>query len=304
MKRMLIALALTLAALCATPARAQTVNDGTIHLCVDKQNLKLRLASGPGQCRQHEVSLTLPLRGAQGPAGPQGPRGPQGAKGDTGAQGPQGIQGVQGIKGDTGDRGPQGYSIKTYADDGSNFPRGCGPQGGLVLISVDVHGAPAPGSLPQYLCNGAEGPQGLPGAGGGSTELYYTNTNRDFDVDEPEPLAKLTLPEGTFFVSAKVRLSAGLPTDATETPAIFCHLSDGTTVQQTTTRARYVFGRPSEPNEFDMILNLPMTFGTGGGNAFLSCNQTSPRKSFSIVVQTQLWALKLDALHIQQQPEP
>lgn len=113
----------------AQPARATTINSGTvIRACVDRDG-DLRLI-GPGEsCRRHETLVNL--RGPAGPAGPQGPVGPAGPAGAVGPAGPQGSKGDTGDKGDKGDKG----------DPGSDAP---GVAGGADR-------GPAPGAGPAFL---------------------------------------------------------------------------------------------------------------------------------------------------------
>ncbi|MBV9958963.1 MAG: hypothetical protein JO360_11110 [Acidobacteria bacterium] len=116
--------------------------------------------------------VSLGFSGQQGPQGPPGPQGPQGAQGQQGPQGPQGPAGAQGPAGPAGAAGAQGaqgapgYSIKTYPDDGTTYPRGCGTVGGLVLVTVDAQGNQVMGTSPQYVCNGLQGVQGQQGPAG------------------------------------------------------------------------------------------------------------------------------------------
>jgi|SRR5215216_264161 hypothetical protein len=101
--------------------------------------------------------------------GPQGPPGPQGEKGDTGAQGPAGPQGEKGDPGAQGPAGPQG-------ETGAQGPPG--PQG--------EKGDPGP-----------QGPRGPSDA--------YVDKTSGFALDgEFRPVAQLTLPAGTYVVSASM----------------------------------------------------------------------------------------------------
>lgn len=104
-------------------------------------------------------------QGAAGPQGPQGPTGPQGATGAQGSTGPQGATGAQGStgpQGAAGDRGPQGFSVAIAVDD----VNGCAGLGGLKLTLVDAESHVVEGTKPQFVCNGAIGPQGLTGPAG------------------------------------------------------------------------------------------------------------------------------------------
>src|SRR5215831_14292368 len=123
------------------PAQAQTNN--TIYACYDKSATinaprgldclvrgelgDLRRVSSPLDCDpRKEIAISWNVQGPMGPAGPQG------AKGDTGARGPQGVS-----------------PIGTLEPIGPNCQ-----YGGLKY--TDAQGA-------HYVCNGAPGPQGLPG---------------------------------------------------------------------------------------------------------------------------------------------
>ncbi|HEX5747397.1 MAG TPA: collagen-like protein [Archangium sp.] len=94
--------------------------------------------------------------------GAQGPQGIPGAKGDTGATG---------AKGDTGATGAAGARalVKTAAEGlGAN----CATGGIKLEAGVDANGnntldtAEVDAALTRYVCNGAQGPQGIPGAKG------------------------------------------------------------------------------------------------------------------------------------------
>lgn len=112
--------------------------------------------------------------GPDGPAGAQGAAGPQGAvglKGDTGAAGPQGL------KGDAGAAGPQGLKGDTGA---------AGPQG----LKGDT---------------GAAGPQGP----AGPSEAFSVSSPQSVVISPSQnpDLATLTVPAGSYVVSAKLVLS-------------------------------------------------------------------------------------------------
>jgi len=156
----------------AWPAQSQTNN--TIYACYEKNLVintprgfdcvlrgelpgDLRRVSSPVECDpKKEIAVSWNIQGPMGPAGPQGP------KGDTGPRGLQGATGAQGVKGDTGAAGAQG----TPGVKGDKGADGISPIGTLEpmgpncqyggLKYTDAQGA-------QYICNGASGPQGLPG---------------------------------------------------------------------------------------------------------------------------------------------
>ncbi len=75
---------------------------GVIHGCYKKNQLALRVADSPSDCKANEVAISWNQQGPKGdpgligPAGPKGDTGDKGDKGDTGDQGPQGPQGPAG----------------------------------------------------------------------------------------------------------------------------------------------------------------------------------------------------------------
>jgi len=93
--------------------------------------------------------------------GKQGAPGPAGAKGDTGAAGPAGANGDAGA---AGGAGAPGKSVVL-----GNAPASECPEGGT---SVGVEGS----GDAQFVCNGAEGPQGQPWTAGGTLPSGATET--------------------------------------------------------------------------------------------------------------------------------
>lgn len=100
-----------------------------------------------------------------GPQGPAGPTGPTGLTGSTGAQGPAGQAGANGLN----------TIVKTSIEPvGAN----CATGGVKLEYGVDANsnGSLQPGeinaALTQYVCNGAVGPQGPSGSGGGGFTHY------------------------------------------------------------------------------------------------------------------------------------
>ncbi|HEY7003213.1 MAG TPA: collagen-like protein [Gaiellaceae bacterium] len=100
-RRILITLAvLALSGLGVTVAFGVTSSAGTIHGCVNKKTLVLRVVKSATACKSSETHISW---NAQGPQGLEGAMGPQGPSGATGATGPQGIQGVPGAPGQSAD---------------------------------------------------------------------------------------------------------------------------------------------------------------------------------------------------------
>jgi hypothetical protein len=168
--------------------------NGTINFCFQKNVGNLRVANGPGQCRNSETEWDVDpshsgTQGPPGPAGPAGPAGPTGLAGPiglTGAAGPIGPSGAIGAKGDTGAPGPTGPTGDTGAQGGPGLPGPTGPKGdpgaqgdagqqGPVGPKGDTgpagtDGAPGQtgpaGSTGATGATGAQGPKGEPGAQG------------------------------------------------------------------------------------------------------------------------------------------
>src|SRR4051812_26880665 len=109
--------------------------------------------------------------GPAGPTGETGPGGPAGPKGDVGPQGFPGMPGEPGAQGAQGPQGLQGPQGAVLVVDGGVVT---GPAGGSVIVTaVTPGGMPCPtggvritqlsdGGI-THLCNGAVGPQGVPG---------------------------------------------------------------------------------------------------------------------------------------------
>jgi hypothetical protein len=106
--------------------------------------------------------------------GPQGPAGPTGSTGATGAIGPQGATGAQGPVGQTGANGLNTIVKTSIESVGAN----CATGGVKLEYGVDANsnGSLESGeinaALTQYVCNGAIGPQGPSGSGGGGFTHY------------------------------------------------------------------------------------------------------------------------------------
>lgn len=101
--------------------------------------------------------------------GPQGPAGPTGPAGATGPIGPQGATGAQGPVGQAGANGLNTIVKTSIEAVGANCATG-----GVKLeygVDANANGSLETGeinaALTQYVCNGAVGPQGPAGSGGG-----------------------------------------------------------------------------------------------------------------------------------------
>ena len=127
---------------------AATQTDHTYRGCYQSNgNVYLVGESGlAGSCRHGDTEFTFSLQGPVGPPGPQGAVGPQGATGPQGAVGPKGLDG-------------QSVAATQLASGDSNCP-----SGGVKLVA---------GASTAYLCNGAPGAQGPPGASGVATADRY-----------------------------------------------------------------------------------------------------------------------------------
>lgn len=153
----LVTLVLTALA-CTTGVRdasAQIPTDNVIYACIHldrdgDQGRLVRLVAADEPCRSREQRIQWNV---VGPQGPQGPAGAPGVPGPPGAQGPQGARGPQ---------GPQGFSVTLSTEVGD----ACGPAGGVKLTLVDEQGVAVPDTKPQFVCNGATGPQGAEGPAG------------------------------------------------------------------------------------------------------------------------------------------
>jgi hypothetical protein len=105
-----------------------------INACVHRTNGKVRIVSGPGDCKKTEHFQSW---NEQGPQGHPGPAGPQGDPGLAGPPGPVGPQGDTGPQGEPGPVGPSG----TPGADGPAGPMGpAGPPGPVpVMGTYDEH---------------------------------------------------------------------------------------------------------------------------------------------------------------------
>ncbi|HEX6187373.1 MAG TPA: hypothetical protein VFZ40_04785 [Pyrinomonadaceae bacterium] len=313
-----------------SPAEAQR-NNGTIYLCVNATNGQLRAVNNANECKKHEVTIvwnTKVLKGDKGDPGPtgptgrQGPTGLQGPKGDTGAIGPPGTagqsvtvidvppgancstgglmltdvsgnhficNGVPGPEGDPGAVGNPGQSpVVTAEAGGANCV-----YGGLKITSA---------SGVNYVCNGAPGT-----SGGGASEIYYTKTRvAGFNGDLVPAsggfieMATLSLPEGSYLVTARAGLRYLPGAGVTDPSSIVCKLSDGTLSQEI--RPLFTSPRPPGTSDFVVSATLPMTFGPGGGTARWACSAQPNDIQHALISSNnhlQIWAIRASALHIQ-----
>jgi hypothetical protein len=166
---LLVALPLVLAAGAAlaaerAPDRRAT---GVINACVKKPGGRVRVVSGPAQCRRGEQAVSWNVQGPEGPrgaTGPAGPAGPAGAPGADGARGPTGAAGPAGPAGPTGPAGPQGAPGQgvTALEDLDGIPCHAGGQAGTVSLTY------ATGGVATLTCTAS-------GGGGGGTATLRVN---------------------------------------------------------------------------------------------------------------------------------
>ncbi len=132
-------------------------------------------------------------KGDPGPQGPTGLQGPTGSQGPIGPQGPTGPQGLTGLTGPIGPIGPQGLT-------GLTGPAGAtGPQG-----STGLTGPTGPAGAA-----GPAGPTGPRGPSNGYAPWLDGSFNQhlvDMPASVETTLASVTLPEGSYLVTAKVGL--------------------------------------------------------------------------------------------------
>jgi Lamin Tail Domain/Collagen triple helix repeat (20 copies) len=147
---LLVALPLVLAAGTALAAERASERKaiGVINACVKKPGGRVRVVSGPGQCRRGEQAVSWNIQGPAGPrgeTGPAGPAGPPGAPGSDGARGPTGAAGPAGPAGPTGPAGPQGapgHGVNAL-EDLNGIPCHAGAQAGTVSLAYDAGGVAA-----------------------------------------------------------------------------------------------------------------------------------------------------------------
>lgn len=279
------------------------------------------------------------LKGAKGDTGAAGPAGPVGPRGPAGPQGSQGLKGDKGEAGATGQPGSPGTSVTVISvPPGANCTSGglmltastgnhficngapgakgdtgtAGTAGASPVVTAEAAGAncanggltitSASGAV-NYVCNGALG-----GSSGGASEVYYTNTrvpgftgtiasssNSGF-----VEMARLTLPEGSYVVYARVGIRYLPGAGVTDTSSVICKLSDGTINQEI--RPQVTSPRPPELSDFLMNATLPLTFGPGGGTAHWECAGSPSDNAHGLVAlngSVQILAIRASAIHIQ-----
>jgi hypothetical protein len=139
---------------------------GVITACVKKPGGRVRIVSGPGQCRRGEQAVSWNIqgpagpRGATGPAGPAGAPGSDGARGPTGAAGPAGPAGAPGPTGPAGPQGAPGQGVSAL-EDLNGIPCHAGGQAGTVSLAYDA------GGLASLTCTNS--------GGGGDTATLRVN---------------------------------------------------------------------------------------------------------------------------------
>ena len=278
--------------------------------------------------------------GARGPAGPVGPMGARGPAGPQGTAGTPGAKGDKGEIGATGPQGPAGQSVTVISvppganctsgglmltdATGNHFicngvpgakgdPGAAGTPGASPVVTAEAAGANcANGGVKvtsgsgavNYVCNGASGT-----SGGGATEVYYTKARAaGFDgLISPVSsgggfveMATLTLPEGSYLVSARVGLRYSPGAGVTDSSGLICKVSDGTINQEI--RPQVTSPRPPGISDFQVHATLPMTFGPGGGTARWACSgfpNDTAHALFTLPGSTQIWAIRAASLHIQ-----
>ena len=112
-------------------------------------------------------------------------------------------------------------------------------------------------------------------------------------------MATLTLPEGSYLVSARVGLRYSPGAGVTDTSSVTCKLSDGTINQEILPQVNSP--RPPGISNFQVNATLPLTFGPGGGTARWACsgNPNDLAHGLFTIGPIQIWALKTSALHVQ-----
>jgi Collagen triple helix repeat (20 copies) len=107
---LLVALPLVLAAGAALAAERSPERkaNGVINACVKKPGGRVRIVSGPWQCRRGEQAVSWNIQGPAGPPGETGPAGATGPAGPAGERGPAGSDGAPGPPGAAGPAGPPG----------------------------------------------------------------------------------------------------------------------------------------------------------------------------------------------------
>jgi hypothetical protein len=323
----------------SSTVQAQSSN-GTIYICVNLNNWQLRGVGNPNECKKHEASIVWNsklFKGDKGDPGPAGATGPAGQRGPAGPQGPKGDNGDTGAAGQPGSAGqsvtvidvPPGANCTSGGlmltdSTGNHFicngapgtkgdPGAAGTAGTSPVVTAEAAGAncasgglkvTSAGGAVTFVCNGAPGT-----SGGGASEVYYTNIKAaGFDgsiVPNASSsgfveMATLTLPEGSYLVSARVGIRYLPGAGVTDSSSLMCKLSDGTLNQEI--RPQLSSPRPPGNSDFAVNATLPVTFGPGGGTAHWACGGNPNDLAhglFALQGSVQVWAIRASTLHIQ-----
>ena len=152
----------------------------------------------------------------------------------------------------------------------------------------------------RVVCNGQQGEPG----GAGSTDVYYKQNLGTVDlVTAPNTggfveLITLTLPEGSYLVSATSQLRYIPGATVTDRSLIQCVIRNGTLDQE----FRVLESSPPPPGNPDFLVNatMPITFGAGGGTMRWECSANPKDTAYDVTARKhQIWAIKASALHIQ-----
>ncbi len=156
-------------------------------------------ARGPAGAAGHDGAA-----GVSGAAGSPGSPGSPGATGATGLQGPTGPAGAPGSAGTAGDAGDRGAAGAT-GPEGAPGPQGVpGPQG-----STGPTGAPG--------SDGTNGADGADGADGTGPAWLDTGDPTVYTATDTHTLAGVTLPAGTYVLSASVYVNDAVPFETVAT---------------------------------------------------------------------------------------
>jgi hypothetical protein len=141
-RRLLLAvlpLVLAVGAALAAQRSPQRRAEGVINACVKKPGGRVRVVSGPAQCRRGEQPVFWSV---QGPRGVTGPAGPTGTAGPAGVAGPRGAEGPAGPAGPTGPVGPPGPPGRGLAalEDVNGIPCHAAGQAGIIALTYDGNG--------------------------------------------------------------------------------------------------------------------------------------------------------------------
>lgn len=156
---------------------------------------KKRNAGLNGKQKRQVRNIANRFAGERGPAGPVGPPGIPGLPGAAGADGQPGEPGEDGEEGEEGPPGANGKSVLV-----SNAAPGC-PEGG-VTVEVEDSG------VEDEICNGEEGPQGIPGETGFTETLPAGKTEKGLFAIHVTPPVEFALP---IALSFNIPLPAKIP---------------------------------------------------------------------------------------------